>query len=364
MLWSRAALVVVVSRAFESNDNEEVLMLPEVMSKLDFSPRDHAEPGNLQSELSLREAAHWGRLYVDGWPQPIQYLRAHFGQGVPSQQRLPMILSDPWDACGYQRRAAEMRQEETIVLAARGTCTFGTKAKAVAESTLGKGTLVIVNNEPGIIHAPGPDAHDVEVGVVMISQADGEQLVDHLRRRPRAAVNGTFVPVNCIDHSETRKAGNSLCEVATTTDRDFVATVLDSGFLRVKESTVEFLLATFGTAVPFGGLGEPDVLNVRLRAAVPFNACADDLALPEKGEWLVVRRGGGCSFFEKAMNAQTAGALGVVISNAHADDELVRPSCSPRWVGANITIPVLLAPSSVGDQLALDTTLQAQLVSS
>ena len=58
---------------------DELKMLPEVMSNLNFSPRDHAPPGDLAAEAAAKELSHWGRLYVDGWPASIQYMRAHFG---------------------------------------------------------------------------------------------------------------------------------------------------------------------------------------------------------------------------------------------------------------------------------------------
>lgn len=46
-----------------------------------------------------------------------------------------------------------------MVIAVRGKCTFATKArnaqKAMATS------LLIVNNEPGLLHPPGPDGKDL-----------------------------------------------------------------------------------------------------------------------------------------------------------------------------------------------------------
>jgi hypothetical protein len=36
----------------------------------------------------------WGRLYIDGWPQTIQFLRAHFGEPPPEGPRR-FVIADP-----------------------------------------------------------------------------------------------------------------------------------------------------------------------------------------------------------------------------------------------------------------------------
>ncbi|KAJ8613564.1 hypothetical protein CTAYLR_002214 [Chrysophaeum taylorii] len=342
---------------------DEVQMLPEVMSKLDFEPKDHAPPGDVRAEETLCARSHWGRLYVDGWPQPIQYLRAHFGEETPTTHRLPIFLAEPSEACGYLHNAAEVgsRGAPAIVVAMRGTCTFGTKANKTSESlgSVSSGSaLLLVNNEPGVMHAPGPDAHDVRISVAMIAQAEGEHVVAELRRRPQGAVNGTFVPVNCIEHSETRTATNSLCEVITTRDRDFVENeLIDGGALRIGDESYEYLLAAFGTAVPAAGAGsEPRAMDALLAMAEPQDACGP--VQPTTAAALVVRRGG-CGFLEKAQHAQAAGARAVVVANAGATDPLVRASCSPRWAGNNITIPVVHVGARVFDVVARARTLLA-----
>ena len=44
------------------------------------------------------------------------------------------------------------------VIATRGTCTYTTKAKHAQEASAG--ALLIVNNEEGLLHPPGPDGKD------------------------------------------------------------------------------------------------------------------------------------------------------------------------------------------------------------
>lgn len=74
----------------------EVLLLPEVFSVLDTDKvkRDFAPVGDAKGESELRQTRMWGRLYVDGWPQTIQFMRAHFGEPPPEGPRR-FIIADP-----------------------------------------------------------------------------------------------------------------------------------------------------------------------------------------------------------------------------------------------------------------------------
>ncbi len=63
---------------------EDWLALPEVFSNLDFSADSApAKEDDLDGQLRLRSTRFWGRLYIDGWPQTIQFFRAHFGTEPP-----------------------------------------------------------------------------------------------------------------------------------------------------------------------------------------------------------------------------------------------------------------------------------------
>jgi hypothetical protein len=56
----------------------------------------------------------------------------------------------------------------------RGSCTFGTKAK-IANKTNAT-AIIVINNEPGLDHLPGPDAHDIQFSISSIPQAEGQLL--------------------------------------------------------------------------------------------------------------------------------------------------------------------------------------------
>lgn len=59
-----------------------------------------------------------------------------------------------------------------MIIANRGKCTFGTKATIVSKT--GAAGIVIINNEPGLDHLPGPDAHDIQFAVMSIGQQEGQ----------------------------------------------------------------------------------------------------------------------------------------------------------------------------------------------
>lgn len=60
---------------------EELKLLPEVLSNLNFETRDFKDDGTTAEQKELRDSRPWGRLYIDGWPAPIQYLR--YSQCIP-----------------------------------------------------------------------------------------------------------------------------------------------------------------------------------------------------------------------------------------------------------------------------------------
>lgn len=65
--------------------------------------------GNVPStQTELRNSRFWGRMYLEGWPQPIQYFVSHFS-GPPDMEPRPLILADPPMACGPLANAAEIR---------------------------------------------------------------------------------------------------------------------------------------------------------------------------------------------------------------------------------------------------------------
>lgn len=91
---SIAAYVAMSDDTTNSDSNErkpsmfkvgdEWLALPEVFSNLDFTADSSpASEEDIEGQMRLRSTRFWGRIYIDGWPQTIQFFRAHFGIEPP-----------------------------------------------------------------------------------------------------------------------------------------------------------------------------------------------------------------------------------------------------------------------------------------
>lgn len=80
----------------------ELKLLPEVLSDLSFEPRKFVDNGTAMEQKELRDSRPWGRVYVEGWPMPIQYMRSHFGGPAPGAMQA-MSLAEPLDACEHLR---------------------------------------------------------------------------------------------------------------------------------------------------------------------------------------------------------------------------------------------------------------------
>lgn len=126
---------------------DEWLALPEVFSNLDFTADSTpATEDDLEGQMRLRSTRFWGRLYIDGWPQTIQFFRAHFGVEAP-MGRKRFVFAEPRDAC-QDLTNADILTSDHVLFAHRGNCTFGTKAKYAQRTNAS--AIIIINNEPGI----------------------------------------------------------------------------------------------------------------------------------------------------------------------------------------------------------------------
>eukprot|EP01038_Epipyxis_sp_PR26KG_P014922 gene14922-20071_t len=238
---------------------EDWLALPEVFSNLDFNADSTpASEDDIEGQLRLRSTRFWGRLYIDGWPQTIQFFRAHFGIEPPLGRKI-FVFAEPRDACQDITNAPYLTKDH-VLLVNRGTCTYGTKAK-FAEKT-NASAIIIINNEPGLDHLPGPDAHDIQYSVSSIPQAEGqliETLYDDSPNKSNDNVTGFgrlmegyIVPINC-ENSGAR------CVPATYQERREVANLIEGGTIVLKkpdqtiislkpeEQPIEYLLGHFGT---------------------------------------------------------------------------------------------------------------------
>lgn len=312
---------------------DDWLALPEVFSNLDFNADNSpADESDIEGQMHLRSTRFWGRLLIDGWPQSIQFFRAHFGK-EPPYGRKRFVFAEPRDAC-TELDNAHLITADHVVLVNRGTCTYGTKARNVMSS--GASAVVIINNEPGIDHLPGPDAHDIELSVSSISQQEGQLLEAFYDEGPAEGgfgrlLEGYLVPINC-------ELSGAKCQPATYEERKWVKDMVDGGTISIngKNSQFEYLLAQFGVKSPH------ESVEIDLVMAKPAEAC-DPLQKDYKGKAVLVRRGT-CSFVQKAENVQAAGGIAMIVGSLHP--HLLRMGVEPRWKGLNTVIPVIMVSKS------------------
>lgn len=318
---------------------DEWLALPEVFSVLDFAADSSpADESDIEGQERLRATRFWGRLHIDGWPQAIQFFRAHFGK-EPPMGRKTFVFAEPRDACADLENAAHLTNDH-VVLVNRGTCTFGTKATIVSKTKAS--AVIIINNEPGLDHLPGPDAHDIDFSIVSIGQQEGQNLESFYDEGAKDPVTGFgqlmegyVVPINC-ENSGAR------CVPATYAERAALTSLKEGGVIELTQKSgkslpdedlpLEYLLAHFGTKVPTMPTGLGIVL------AKPAEACTP-LENNVKGKIVLVRRGS-CPFIKKVENVEAAG--GAVFVLGSTTPYLLRMGVEPRWKGLNTAIPVVM----------------------
>jgi len=317
---------------------EEWLALPEVFSNLDFTADSTpANEADIAGQIQLRSTRFWGRLYIDGWPQTIQFFRAHFGIEPPLGKKT-FVFAEPRDACSDLTNANILTSDH-VLLVNRGTCTFGTKAKFASKTNAT--AVIVINNEPGIDHLPGPDAHDIQFSITSIAQQEGQLLEAVYDEGPMEngfgrKLEGYIVPINCEN-------SGAKCVPATYEERRGVANLAEGGTLEVVDSAgvsvlkdgdapIEYLLAHFGTMVT------ADSVSTGLVVAKPAEACGP-LENDVRGKVVLVRRGS-CAFVKKAEEVQAAGGRTMIVGSVHP--YIVRMGVEPRWKGLNSAIPVVM----------------------
>lgn len=313
---------------------DEWLSLPEVFSNLDFdADSTPAAEDDIPGQMKLRGTRYWGRIYIDGWPQTIQFFRAHFGIEPPFGRKT-FVFAEPRDACTEFVNADQLTADH-VLLVRRGNCTFGSKAKN-AMKTLAS-AMVVINNEPGLDHLHGPDAHDIEFSVTSIPEPDGTLLERAYDAGPPEGgfgrlLEGYLVPMNC--------ANSGACQPATFEEAREIKVLSEGGALRVHKASgevdgsiiIEYMLSFFGSKVTH------DSLPHRVVVPEPADACSP-LIGDFSGAFVLVRRGN-CPFFKKAEHIQAAGGAATIIGNTQP--VILRMGVEPRWKGLNISIPVVM----------------------
>ena len=243
----------------------------------------------------------------------------------PNTTDASVVLADPVDGCAGTLTVPP-REGRIYALVARGVCTFVDKVRALALKGGVDGVIIYNNEASGIAAMPKGSVRtdDVKVPVVMVSQASGLLLT-------RALV----WPVNVV--ASLGPPGPAL---SVPERRDDL-----KGTVHVQcgphETSFDHVAAAFGPL--FGDT------PVAAAIAVPPHLCG--LAGVERrltGMAAIVRRGGGCSFSDKALTAYKLGAaLLIVVNSANATETMmVDPAIAPT-----IKIPAVMTSRHFGDAL-------------
>eukprot|EP00611_Tribonema_gayanum_P000953 TRINITY_DN1071_c0_g1_i3.p1 TRINITY_DN1071_c0_g1~~TRINITY_DN1071_c0_g1_i3.p1 ORF type:complete len:500 (-),score=168.22 TRINITY_DN1071_c0_g1_i3:22-1521(-) len=258
--------------------------------------------------LAERNTLDYGRLFVKRSVSSFEFFTAHFGAPVPLRAA-EIVYAVPPNGCGYTEGAAPDYKGKFVVVD-RGECKFIDKAKSVALS--GAAAMLVVNSDETIFRmaashggpdAPEPDQAGTEdMAVVMLRDSARFSLASALERGP---LIGRLTPLRCGSGPRCMPLLPEEEELAQQAEAGTISIVGHNG------ASYEFLAGTFGGVLPQG--------PVRVAVAAPLDACQElsNDAAETAGAAVVVFRGG-CSFGDKALAAQAAGAVAVIV----ADDQL------------------------------------------
>lgn len=288
--------------------------------------------------IEERSKIKYGRLFVEGSASSFEFYRGYFGGDTPLTSG-ELIWSEPRMGCGFDLEdVVAPDYTGKFVMVDRGECTFLDKSLSI-EAT-GAAAMIIINNDDSLFHVASHHGGDV----TKEEEAKGPEnmAIAMVRRSTRLALAQTvkwgparvrLIPMQC-------KIGEAYCG-AILEEEKIYSDEVKSGILQVNHpsapaSTHEFLAAKFGSIIPFK---DP---SLQLIIADPADGCLalaldtenSENNVANSGKALLVKRGGGCSFGDKALRAQEAGFRLIVI----ADSE---PSALQN-VGASMELSKLL----------------------
>mmetsp|Transcript_12526 Transcript_12526/g.36309 ORF Transcript_12526/g.36309 Transcript_12526/m.36309 type:complete len:613 (-) Transcript_12526:127-1965(-) len=279
---------------------------------------------------------------------------------------VPLGVFDPPTGCGTSvlvrwgsSTQLHKSSDQGIVLATRGVCAFTDKAKALdsaneaLSSSDAKGGLVlVVNTEDSTIDMPaGRGIGGLEAAAASISSSHGSMLLQALAWATRSNPGENFGPLEAWigPPEECRGPSEAVLPPPLPAPSQPAGSEGGHAFLLLASGTAsgpdEYRVAAFGRP---GGFGTAPLKAV---LAHPREACSSALfKVRVKGMVAIVYRGGGCSFFDKAMAAQEAGATGVIIVNT--EESVLTMPAGPTDATVSLRIPAAMVPLSFGETAA------------
>ena len=328
---------------------EELLMLPDRYSVLNFEKTDGVE----EQELSV-ESSWWGRLYVQGFPSPKQYFRAHFGRAPPDGE-VKLLLASPLTMCDDISGLAMLDNDHevdssTVIVAKRGSCTFGDKATLAHE--LGSSGILFINNEAGNFHPSAPIAHDLPISAAMIAEDDGVQLIKALNRvkeanEPGYSLKARYVALVCGDERVASSDSNTYCHPLQPEDKAFVDSLTYKGKMSIEGSTFEYLQGEFGS-----WMDSTELITVVPSIIGGDSYCCDEAGF--EGNWMssnhaVLCQRGECSFATKAENVGSTGASLLIVSSNNST--MYRMGVDPPQRGRKLSVATCMVSLDAYDQM-------------
>jgi len=153
----------------------------------------------------------WGRLYLDGAVDGLQYLKGSFGEKNMPTGLHDVVLADPLNACDMKdfEEGEDSPYTGKIVYAQRGGCTF--EAKAIALDAAGASAMVVGNNDAGIAHMPGSQDLQLDMASIMVNNNTGVLLETLVRDKRGSSADGTvstaIIPISCGTRADLHKLG-------------------------------------------------------------------------------------------------------------------------------------------------------------
>eukprot|EP00949_MAST-11_sp_MAST-11-sp1_P001971 g1971.t1 len=263
--------------------------------------------------------AMWGHVRLrHDLSTGFEFFRALFGGVFPCDYRSVVVLPDDDLLCPSESDYGSTL-EGKFVIVSRGECSFSDKAIKAQE--LGAAGLIVANSMPGMIRMPSgilkvKKKVEVKIPVVMITKTGAKTLKAVLAREPGSLVKmvgerrvkgKTIIVGRCAESTSSEVAADgSVKDLGSSFDE---AEEFEGGILFTDDATGfssrEFLKAMFGGPLP----REPK----RIVVGEPRTGCADLSKTAGIDGAIVLLYRGECMFTTKSLNAEAAGAVGVLI---------------------------------------------------
>ena len=342
---------------------DPILLLPDRYSVL------HFDDIHTEEHLTL-DSSWWGRLYIQGFPTPIQFFRAHFGSTPPSGE-VKLVLASPLSMCDDITGLATLDNTHqvdntTVIVAKRGGCTFGDKAIVAHE--LGAAAILFLNNEQGNFHVSAPIAHDLPISASMIGEDDGVQLIRALQRvdeanDPGFSLNARYVAQICGDDRVVSNS-TSYCHPVQPDDQKFVESLTYKGKMSIEGSVFEYIQGEFGSWIDPTKEWITVVPNIIGGDSQCCDASGFDGNILSANHAVLCQRGD-CQFAQKAENVESTGAGMLIVSSHNAT--VYRMGVEPPSRGRQVSVATSMVPADAYDHMvdahfsALDYGLTSKL---